>query len=479
MLGSTLWLTVATLAGLIAGFAREWLLIHAWGASNQSDAFLISLFLPEALRMALAAGLISAAALPLYLRRSEPEQIAWLDGMSSRFILCGLGVSLLLALAAPLWVRLIGPGLNDQAHALASASLQTLAWCVPGFLLHALLSVPLQARERFVLAGLGSLLFNLPPVLYLAATGQQASLAVTAQSCVIGSLLMPLALLPALWRLHWRPWRLRGAAGAGRELLSGIGPLLASNLTSQGLALLERIVASLLGEGAVAWANLARKLVNLPLIALLSLNQVLLSLMSRTNGQERLQLLKRGLNLATLLTLPAALGLVGATPALVHLMFPGQAASSPLPELLAWFAVPLLFGAWNSMLARFAYADGDTRMPLRCELIGGALNAVALAILPYFFGLNGIPMAMTLGLTLTSLLLMRRQNLLGEVPWRRQWLLTIPVLGVGALVLHPLHSTWIQLSASILAGGVALVGLAWWLKPWRSDAGTAVPDAHA
>lgn len=64
MLGSTLWLTLATLTGLAAGFAREWLLVAAWGAGGQSDAFLVSMFLPEALRMSLAAGLLSAAALP-------------------------------------------------------------------------------------------------------------------------------------------------------------------------------------------------------------------------------------------------------------------------------------------------------------------------------------------------------------------------------------------------------------------------------
>lgn len=44
MLGSTLWLTLATLTGLAAGFAREWLLVAAWGAGSQSDAFLVSMF---------------------------------------------------------------------------------------------------------------------------------------------------------------------------------------------------------------------------------------------------------------------------------------------------------------------------------------------------------------------------------------------------------------------------------------------------
>ena len=62
MFGSTLWLTLATLAGLALGFAREWLLVASWGAGARSDAFLVALFLPEALRMTLAAGLLSAAA---------------------------------------------------------------------------------------------------------------------------------------------------------------------------------------------------------------------------------------------------------------------------------------------------------------------------------------------------------------------------------------------------------------------------------
>lgn len=469
MLGSTLWLTLATLTGLTAGFAREWLLIASWGASSQSDAFLISLFLPEALRMALAAGLISAAALPLYHERKESAQEQWLGAMAPRFLLAGVAISIIFSLFAPLWVRLIGPGLSFEAHVQAAENLQLLAWCAPGFLLHALFSVPLQARSRFVLAGFGSLLFNLPAVIYLALYGQAALPQGVAKCCALGSLLMPIVLIPTLYRAGWRPWQWHYNPGIGRELLKSIGPLLASNLTSQGLALLERMVASLLGEGAVAWVNLARKLINLPLIALMSLNQVLLGMMSKTSGQQRKTLLDRGLNSATLLTLPAALGLIGATPALVSLLFPEQPKSSHLSGLLAWFAVPLLFGAWNSLLARYAYADGDTRMPFNCELAGGLLNALLLATLPFIFGTPGIAMAMLGGIILTNLLLMRRQKLLSELPWGRQWFMATVTLGLSALILHPISNLWLQLAASTLCGLFAILALAFWLRPWQEQ----------
>ncbi|MBF3159162.1 murein biosynthesis integral membrane protein MurJ, partial [Pseudomonas aeruginosa] len=88
------------------------------------------------------------------------------------------------------------------------------------------------------------------------------------------------------------------------------------------------------------------------------------------------------------------------------LLLPQQTAGSPLPALLAWFAVPLVFGAWNALLARYAYAAGDTRLPLRCELLGSALNAALLAVLPLIFGLPGIPLAALGGVLCTALLLM-------------------------------------------------------------------------
>jgi peptidoglycan biosynthesis protein MviN/MurJ (putative lipid II flippase) len=221
----------------------------------------------------------------------------------------------------------------------------------------------------------------------------------------------------------------------------------------------------------VTWVNLARKLINLPLIALMSLNQVLLGLMSATQGQQRMSFLRNGLSSATLLTVPAVAGLIGAAGALVALLLPNQAADSPLPGLLAWFAVPLMFGAWNAMLARYAYAAGDTRLPLNCELAGSLLNAVLLAVLPFFFGLIGIAMAAVCGAILIGLLLMRRQQLLNHLPWRQQWLLGAAVMLLAATLLHPLSNLWLQLGLSCAYGATLLVGLGLWLKPWRPVSG--------
>ncbi|MDR6354268.1 peptidoglycan biosynthesis protein MviN/MurJ (putative lipid II flippase) [Pseudomonas psychrotolerans] len=141
MFGSTLWLTLATLAGLVLGFAREWLLVHAWGAGLTSDAFLVALFLPEAVRTALAAGLLSNAALPLYQQRLGADRARWLEALAPSMLLLGAGLALLLTLGAGAWTGVVGAGLSETGGELAAEALKILAWCLPGLLLHGLFGV--------------------------------------------------------------------------------------------------------------------------------------------------------------------------------------------------------------------------------------------------------------------------------------------------------------------------------------------------
>ncbi|WP_374423258.1 lipid II flippase MurJ [Chromobacterium sp.] len=477
MFGPAALLTLATLSGLLAGFAREWLLVAAWGAGGRSDAFLVAMFLPEALRTLLAGGLLSAALLPLWQAQAPQRRGGWLAGQLRHWLGAGLGLAALLSLAAPWLTRALAPGIGAAHAELAAAALRWLAWLAPGLLAQAVLAVPLQAQGRFLLAGLGSLLFNLPAAFYLYWAGPAATATALAQCFLAGSLLMAAALLPGNWRLGWRPW-LRAGRGEVIQAWRQLWPLLASGAASQGLGLLERLAASLLGEGTITLLNLARKLINLPLIALMSLNQVLLGKMSGALGADRLRLLERGLAACTLLTLPAAAGLIGAAPALVALLLPGGLAASGLPLLLALYAPGIVFGAWNALLARYCYAGGDTRGPLALELAGSALSAALLLTLPRWLGLPGLALATLAGVWLTGALLAARlgQRLLPRLA--RQGLAASVPLAAAGLLLFPLRGfgPWPQLALAALAGAVLLLGLGWRFRSESTTPTASHPD---
>lgn len=467
MFNSTLLLTLATFFGLVLGFAREWLLIDAWGAGQQSDAFLLALFLPEALRMTLAAGILSAAALPLYQKRSAIDMPKWLNGFAACLLVSGIILSCLLSLLAPVWISMIGPGLETKAKLAAASDFKLLIWCVPLFFLHAVFTVMLQAQQRYILAGLGSFLFNIVPVCWLLMNRSSVTTHELSWAFIVGSFAMFLVLVPRAVMGGWRPWLWQGGLSVGREIWQMLAPLLLSNLASHGLTLLERAVASMLGEGMVTWVNLARKLINLPLIALMALNQVLLSVLSSRLLEQRVLILRQGLAVTSCIALAAAVGLMAISPSLAQVMFKQMDSVSSLALLLAWFTVPLVYGAWNPLLARFAYADGDTRLPLRCEITGNAVNALMLLLLPLYFGVVGIAVAATCGVITTAFLLLKQQSLLSDLPWKTQGFLSLVALSLAAYTIYPLPSSVQQSVAAVIAGGLSLIIAAVIYKPWK------------
>lgn len=472
MLGAASVLTVVTLTGLACGLAREWLLVASWGASARTDAFLIALFIPEAVRTILGGGLLSSAALALWQGREPEQRMPWLGGMSAVVGGLALACSALLWLGAPVGVQLIGPGLSPAQAASAQMGMSVLAWALPGMALQALWSVPLQAQGRFVLAGLGSLLYNLPAVICLAWSRGQTQERDLAWSFVAGSLLMGLVLLPSLWRQGWRPALLRWHRADALELGQRVWPLLGGAMVGQGLTLLERIVASYLGDGVLTVLNLARKLVNLPLLALMAVNQVLLGLMSRGGQAKRLQLLRQGMGLVSTVSTPAAIGLMLAAPSLVALLFPRVQGAAILAPVLAWYAVTLVVASWNSLLTRYSHAAGNTRLPFACELAGGAAQALALVLLAPMFGVTGMAAALLLGTLVQGALLWWRSDARGRVPMG--WPLgacggLLWVAGAWVAPRLPLEPWW-QLGWATVAGALALLALALLFKPWRAPA---------
>ena len=101
------------------------------------------------------------------------------------------------------------------------------------------------------------------------------------------------------------------------------------------------------------------------------------------------------------------------------------------------------------------------------QALGHPLYGLLLGVLPFVFGLAGIPLAALAGVICTALLLMQRQALLDALPWARHWLLSAGLMSAAALALFRIEAVWLQLGLSTLAGAVVLLGMALWLKPWR------------
>ncbi len=68
----------------------------------------------------------------------------------------------------------------------------------------------------------------------------------------------------------------------------------------------------------------------------------------------------------------------------------------------------------------------------------------------------------------TALLLMRRQALLGALPWARLWLLNALAMALAAGLLFRIDGIWLQLGLGTVAG-------CWRCSAWRSGCGPGAP----
>ncbi|MFP8979687.1 murein biosynthesis integral membrane protein MurJ, partial [Pseudomonas aeruginosa] len=66
-------------------------------------------------------------------------------------------------------------------------------------------------------------------------------------------------------------------------------------------------------------------------------------------------------------------------------------------------------------------------------------------------------------------LLVRPQALTGARPWARLWLLSALAMALAAGLLFRIDGIWLQLGLGTVAGCLALLGMALWLRPWRTD----------
>lgn len=456
MIRSSIFLAAVLVAGLALGMTREILLISHWGPSHATDAFIIAIFLSEAIRTTLATGFVASAAIPLWLDcRDHGERAQWAASQTANLLVISIALAVVFSLLAPLWIGALGAGLSSAAGTEATVLFKILVWCLPGLFVHALLSLIHQADDRFTLPGMGSVLFNVPAVLYLLSIeGDSGSLEQLAQLMVLGSVLMPLPLLPHAWRCGWRPFCLAWSWASIIIFYKRITPLLLGASASQATILLERLLSSFLPEGSVTLMNLARKIIGLPAVAIASAGQVVFTQFSKARQSNPATadctVLIPGLVWITVFTWPTALAIAiwaGAAAQLV-LQTANAGMHIQLTALIQLFAPGFVFVGWNVILARYFYAAGDTKTPTRLEIAGTIVQIVGtLALFPWL-QLWSLPLGALLGAITTWLLLFRRSPVAASFPKMSLYLGLITAASYFVWKILPIAAyapLWVQL----------------------------------
>ncbi|MES2755177.1 MAG: lipid II flippase MurJ [Pseudomonadota bacterium] len=442
-------MAIALLAGRLAGLVRELQLANTLGVSHAADVAVLLLTIPDLLVGLLLAGGLSAALVPRLRQLPATDATALFRRATLLATLTFGAIGLFFALFPDLVLRVLAPGVARPSALLDATAPVWVAVALPLTAASGVVSAYLNARDRFFIAGLGTLVFNLSVIAALSLGGSaRALLGNITVAIAVGTLLrltLQTAILP---RDAWRrggDWR--GDAGLARAFAAGIG--------SAGLALLApilvRAAASLLAPGTIASFNYAQKLTELPTgILITTISTVALTRFSAAIADGDAERLERSIveqtRRAFFVAFSAMAVGVAFAPALVAVLFGHGAMSEDALPIVSTLARIALFGlpfvAISSMATAVLNARLQTTVVLRVTM--GCVMLLPLLVAPgVVLASSPVLMGAVIGFqALIAALLARAANL--------------RLVGVGAIV---------DARLATLAGTVAvLAGAAWLLS---------------
>lgn len=414
----------------VLGFVRDILIAAVLGTGPVADAFFVAFKLPNLFRRLFAEGAFNAAFVPLFAKRLEQEGEAAAKAFAEHtlavLITVVAVVSLLAMLAMPWLMYGLAPGFEDDPEKFSlTVELSRITFPYLLFMsLVALLSGVLNSLYRFAAAAAAPVLLNIcfivSLVLILPFTGMPGHLlAWTVAVAGVGQFLM-LMIAASRAGMSLRLPRPRLTEGV-RRLIALMLPGMLSAGAIQINLLIGTIIATL-QAGAVSYLYYADRVYQLPLGLIgIAFGVVLLPDLSRKlragADEAAMNSLNRGLELAMLLTLPAAVALAVIPKPITIVLFERGAfdriATDATSLALAAFAVGLPAFVLIKIFQPAFYAREDTVTPLKMALISIVLNIALSLILFWPLGHIGIALATSASAWLHAALLGGRLRSLG------------------------------------------------------------------
>ena len=420
---------IAVMCSRVLGLIREQVFAGLFGAGKNLDAFLMAFRLPNLLRDLFAEGALSTAFITTFSKKiaTEGDEAAWRLGnkvatLSAVFM---SAVTLLGIIFAPQLIHLMTWWSWSPEKTETTILLTRIMW--PFILLVSLAALVmgmLNAKHVFGPPAMASSYFNLGSIIGGVAIGfwldphfGTRSLIGLAIGTLIGGLWQLTAQFPSLRRIGYRydvdlRWRDKGV----RTVLTLMGPAVIAASAVQVNVLVNSGFAARLGDGPVSWLNIAFRLMQLPLgIFGVAVGTVTLPLVSRTAAVGDMtgfrSALAHALRLVTLLTIPAAIGLIFLAEPIISVIYEHgrftAEATRQTAGALQFYAIGLAAYSAVKVLAPAFYALDRRYLPMMVSIFSIIVNFILNWFFMFKVGLGHRGLALSTSLVaLTNFLLL-------------------------------------------------------------------------
>ncbi len=424
----------ATLTSRLLGLVRDQVLAYLFGAGNAMDAFNVATRIPNLLRDLFAEGAMSAAFVPAFMRRltHDGRAAAWRLGNQLLNALVAVTGALVLAgiFFAEALVRLLAGSYAEVPGKLELTVLLTrilLPFLTLVAVAAALMGM-LNSLNRFFMPALSPAMYNVGIILSGALLAPLmpglglAPIVAVAVGALLGGIGQVALQAPALHREGFRYKPTLDPSDPGlRHILRLMGPGTLAGAGVQINLLVNMVLATGQGTGAVSWLGYAFRVMYLPIgLFGVSIASATLPVVSRHAARRDLDGIRdavsRALRLMLVVNVPATVGLIALGAPVVQLIFE---RGSFTPEDTAATAAALLFyapGLAGYSAVRIAvpcfYALGSSVTPTGISMAAVTLNIALNLVLVERMGYRGLALGASIAAlanAVTLLAVLRRR----------------------------------------------------------------------
>lgn len=471
-----------TIITKVLGFAREIILSYFYGASNITDAYLISTTIPGTIFAFIGAG-IATSYIPIYsnVLKNDGEEYAnkfTSNLISIILILCSFIVLTVLSFTGPI-VKLFASGFDTETLKLAVAFTRIgivsiyfsgLIFVIDGFL---------QIKGKFIPSIISGIPLSIVAILsiILSSQGNVMMLAI-GNFCAI--LVQLLFLIPSIRKSGLRysfNFRINDQY-IKRMLLLSI-PVIIGVSVNQINVLIDRTIASHLVVGGISAITYANRL-NLFIqgIFVMSMATVFYPMISKMAAENEMKKLKATISEAitaiSILVVPATVGSMVFSKEIVLILFGRGAFDQQAIEMttsaLFFFSLGMIGFGLREILTRAFYSLQDTKTPMVNAGIAVVLNIILNLILSRYLGLGGLALATSIsGIFCTLLLFVNLRRKIGGFGIKQLSLSFMKILfasllmglvsRLSYLLLNGMLTTNLSLLISISIGFIIYTGL--------------------
>ncbi len=464
---ATILITAFLLLSKTIGFFREILIAKYFGATGQTDAFLIALIIPT-LIMGLVSSGLGTLIIPVYIEKSKKDKNQakiFVNQIFFIWLMITAILSLIIYLFTPFFVRLIAYGFQGERFNLA---VNLTKYLIPlGFatVFIGFFTGIYQSKKQFLYPTIISVIGNALIVLSLILFANKLGI----NSWTIGQLSFSAFCFFSLFFVLYKKWHFfkefnlkKFQTKEIKNFLIILLPLILAggiNILNQ---IVDKTIASGLPIGSISILNFAQRTYAIPLTILVvplitAIFPTFSSLATDKDKSKRknyAQILKKSLFLSWSIIIPIAVIMMILAEPIVKFLFQRGAFTNIATQLTAltvtMYSIGLFAVSANYFLIKIFYSFQNTKTPLILGAIIVSINIIGNIVLSKILGVQGIALATSIASIIGFILYFKviknkyfkNENFIISVKKILKIILLSVLLGITSLFLKPYLLTY-------------------------------------